>query len=82
MLNTGPPCKDKLTEGNSKDAGFCIVLRAQQSLPPAIEECNKYDLTCAFLFDWPLIMIAPGGLLLVVSYLFAVLVLWVELEKK
>jgi hypothetical protein len=27
-------------------------------------------------------MIAPGGLLLVVSYLFAVFVLWVELEKK
>jgi hypothetical protein len=27
-------------------------------------------------------MIAQGGLLLVVSYLFAVLVLWVELEIK
>jgi hypothetical protein len=33
--------------------------------------------------DWPIIMIGPGGLLLVVFHLFAVrvLVLWVGLEK-
>jgi hypothetical protein len=33
--------------------------------------------------DWPFIMIGPGGLVLVVSSLFAVpvLVLWVGLEK-
>jgi hypothetical protein len=32
-------------------------------------------------FDWSIIMICPDGLLLVVSHLFAVLVLWVGLEK-
>jgi hypothetical protein len=33
--------------------------------------------------DWPIIMIGPGGLLLVVSNLFAVpiLVLWAGLQK-
>jgi hypothetical protein len=33
--------------------------------------------------DWPIVMIGPSGLLLVVSHLFAVpvLVLWVGLEK-
>jgi len=51
VLSRGP-CTDKLAEGNSKYAGFCIVslLRAQNSLPPAIEECNKYDQTCAVFF--------------------------------
>jgi len=33
--------------------------------------------------DWPIIMIGPGGLLLVLYYLFAlpVSVLWAELQK-
>jgi hypothetical protein len=57
---------------------------------PLREECNKYDLTgalCLWL-AWPANhkwMIGPGGLLLVVSHLFAVsltfLVLWVELPR-
>jgi len=35
------------------------------------------------VFDWPTVMIDPGGLLLVVSHLFAVpvFVSWVGLEK-
>ncbi len=59
--------------------------KVPQSLPPAREECNKYDLTAAPCFsDWPIIMISPSGWLLVVSRLFAgtVLVLWVRVEKK
>ncbi len=36
------------------------------------EECNKYDLTTAPFFDWPIIMIGPGGLLSVVPHLFVV----------
>jgi hypothetical protein len=40
----------------------------------AREECNKYDLT-AGPCHWPIVMIGPGGLLLVVSHLFGVLVL-------
>jgi hypothetical protein len=39
----------------------------------AREECNKYDLTTTPYFRLaPNIMIGPGGLLLVVSHLFAV----------
>ncbi len=39
----------------------------QQTGAPAREECNKYDLTAALpIFDWPIIMIGRGGLLLVV----------------
>jgi hypothetical protein len=37
------------------------------------KECNKYDLTAAECSDWSIIMIRPGGLLLlVVPHLFAV----------
>jgi hypothetical protein len=46
------------------------------------KECNKYDLMSVFsVSDWPLIMIGPSGLLLVVSHLFPVEVLfsWVLL---
>jgi hypothetical protein len=34
--------------------------------------------------DWPIIMIGPGGLLLVISHLFAIpdSVLWVGLKKE
>jgi hypothetical protein len=37
----------------------------------------------SFVFDWPIIMIDPGGLLLVVPHLFAVLVsiCWVGLPS-
>jgi len=48
------------------------------------KECNKYDLTATLcVSDWPIIMIRPGGLLLVVSHLFLVpvSVLWVGLQK-
>jgi len=48
------------------------------------KECNKFDLTALSVSDWPIIIIGPGGLLLVVPHLFAVpvLVLWVGLPKK
>jgi hypothetical protein len=48
------------------------------------KECNKYDLTLITVSDWPIIMIGPGGLLLVIPRLFAVslFVLWVGLQKK
>jgi len=37
------------------------------------KECSKYDLTAAGVSEWPIIMIGPGGLLLVVPHhLFAV----------
>jgi hypothetical protein len=49
-------------------------------------EKSKINISCLLLpvFDWPLIMIAPVVLQLVVSNIFAVpiLVLWVGLEKK
>ncbi len=47
------------------------------------KECSKYDLTAASVSDWPIIMIGPGGLLLVVPHLFAVpvSVLLVGLQK-
>ncbi len=43
------------------------------------EGCNEPDVTLLLLSDLSIIMIGPGGLLLVVSQLFAVpvLVLWV-----
>jgi len=42
--------------------------KAHHSCAPAREECNKYDLSECLLpvFDWSIIMIGPGGLLLVV----------------
>jgi hypothetical protein len=47
---------------------------AQQSYyAHAREECNKYDLTTISLFlNWPIIMIRPSGLLLVVPHIYAV----------
>jgi hypothetical protein len=44
-----------------------------KSCAPAREECNKYDLTGAApcVYDWHIIMIGPGGLLSVISHLFA-----------
>jgi len=33
------------------------------------KECNKYDLAVT---DWPIIIIGPGGLLLVVPHLFGI----------
>jgi len=54
----------------------------QQSLTPAREECSKYDLTTApSLF----LIVQEGGLLLVVSHLFAVPILvygWGRTKKK
>jgi hypothetical protein len=44
--------------------------KSQQRCAPAREECNKCDLTGFPVFDWPIIMIRPGGLLLrVLTYL-------------
>ncbi len=44
------------------------------------KECNKYDLTATRVSDCPLIMIGPGGLLLVVPHVLEVpvSVLWVD----
>jgi hypothetical protein len=43
-----------------------VGYRELQSSAPAREECNKYDLTPGLCFDWSVIMIGTGGLLLVV----------------
>ncbi len=44
------------------------------------KECNKYDLTATRVSDCPIIMIGPGGLLLVVPHVLEVpvSVLWVD----
>jgi len=44
------------------------------------KECNKYDLTATRVSDWSIIMIGPGGLLLVVPHVLEVpvSVLWVD----
>jgi hypothetical protein len=46
--------------------------KVQHSCAPAREECNKHDdvTACSLFFDWPIIMIRPGGLLLVVLTYF------------
>jgi hypothetical protein len=46
---------------------WCSIL-----LCPCTKECNKYDLLLLSISDWLIIMIGPGGLLLVVPHLFAV----------
>jgi hypothetical protein len=47
------------------------------------KECDKYDLTAAGVSDWLIIMIGPGGLLLVVPDLCAASfsVSWVGLQN-
>jgi hypothetical protein len=59
--------------------------RSKTVRTPATEECNKYVLTADPVFDWPIIMIDPGGLLLVVpTYLKPhprSVLLWVGLQK-
>jgi hypothetical protein len=46
---------------------------AQPSVTAAREECNKYDVIAApSVSDWPIIVIRPGSLLLLVSHSFAV----------
>jgi len=65
-----------LAQQNGFDRALSHNLRSevtQQSLTRAREECNKYDLTAAAAcFSFAIIMIGSGGLLLVISYLFAV----------
>jgi hypothetical protein len=48
------------------------LYKAQQNCAPAEKkECNKYGSDCSSVFsDWSIIMIRPGGLLLVVSLPF------------
>jgi hypothetical protein len=47
------------------------------------KECNKLDLTALSIFDWSIILIGPGGLLIVVTkYAVPVTVLLVWLPKK
>jgi hypothetical protein len=45
---------------------------------------NTISLLLLPVSDWPIIMIRPGGLLLVVSHVFAVSVsiVWVRLQEK
>ncbi len=56
-------------------------MEGEATLCTSRKECNECDLTAALssVSDWSIIMIDPRGLLLVVSHLFAVLVLvsWV-----
>jgi hypothetical protein len=42
------------------------LIKTAATLCTAREECNKYDLMLIRIFDWLIIMIGPGGLLLVV----------------
>jgi hypothetical protein len=52
-----------------------LAKRRKQSCAPAKKEKTIINVICLLLlpvFDWPNIMIGPGGLLLVVSHLFAV----------
>jgi hypothetical protein len=61
-----------LAQNNSTDA-MPGKKAQQQTLCTCRKECNKYDLTAAHVSDWPIIMIRPGGSLLVTPRnLFAV----------
>jgi hypothetical protein len=43
-----------------------LAVAGKTQLCTSRRECNKLDLTAAQYFDWLIIMIGPGGLLLVV----------------
>jgi hypothetical protein len=59
-----------------------LVKCTAKILTPTRKECNEYDMIVAPVSYRPIIMIGLGGLLLVVSHLFAVPVLWLLLENK
>jgi hypothetical protein len=52
----------KFLEGSKGTEKICA--------PATREECNNYDLLLPVSRDWPIMMIGPGGLLLVISHLF------------
>jgi hypothetical protein len=51
---------------------FAQLVQRALALCTCREECNKYDVTGARVYNWPIIIIGPCGLLLVVLHLFAV----------
>ncbi len=55
------------------------MVLVQENCAPAIKKCNKYDVTNAPYFLLNNHDIGLGGLLLIVSHLFAILVSWVDL---
>ncbi len=57
--------------------------QAQQHYKPAKKSVLNMNLLLLSVSDWPIIMIGPGGSLLVVHHLFSVLVtvVWVGLQK-
>jgi hypothetical protein len=59
------------------------MAQAQQHYKPAAKSVLNMNLLLLSVSDWPIIMISPGGLLLVVPHLFSVLVtvVWVGLQK-
>jgi hypothetical protein len=59
------------------------LVQGSAALHTCKKECNKYDLLLLSVSGWPIIMIGPGGLLLVVPHLFPVpvSVLLVVLQK-
>jgi len=59
------------------------LVKASAALSTCSQERNKYDLTAPQCFRLAIMMIGPGGLLLVVPHLFAVpvSVLLVVLQK-
>jgi hypothetical protein len=62
-----------------------LVKSTAHSLTPVRTERSVINPTfCTFVYDWPIILIGPGALLLVVSHLFVIpiLVLWVGVGKK
>jgi hypothetical protein len=76
--------------GLAQENGFCWLriiaqwlVKGATMLCTCKKECNKYNLTLITVSDCPIIMIRPGGLLLVVPHLLAgsVFVLWVGLQK-
>ncbi len=70
-----------MAQGNG--FGFAFLhdfLRLVQAAKPDKEECNKCDLTVGRVSGLPFVMIHPGGLLLVVSYALAVLILLLQVS--
>ncbi len=57
--------------------------KAQQRFAPAEKSVLNMIYQLLSVSDWPIVMIGPGGLLLVVPHRFAVLVsvLWVGLQE-
>jgi hypothetical protein len=74
-----------LLSNNAIVCRHCLqwMAQAQQHYEPGKKSVINMNLLLLSVSDWPIIMIGPGGLLLVVHHLFSVLVtvVWVGLQK-